>query len=92
MIKLLKQAIEKWGVEAQLNLAEEECAELIVELKKFRRGRNHKDDVCGEIADVEIMCAQLRLMFDSPVDITCNSTVDYIKAQKLERLRGRING
>lgn len=40
-------------------------------------------NLCGEVADVEIILAQLRSMLDG-------ETIDLIKERKLERLKNRI--
>jgi phosphoribosyl-ATP pyrophosphohydrolase len=68
-----------------MDMAEEEAAELIIALKNYKRNRGTEDDVCEEVADMEIMCAQMRLMFGS-------SRVDAIKAHKLDRLHKRVYG
>lgn len=81
---ILEAAINHWGPEAQIHLAQEELAELIVRLSQSVRRRCHVDEVAEEIADVEIMCSQLRLIFG-------DARVDEIKKAKLQRLRDRIN-
>ena len=79
------ECIRQWGTNSQIGIAIEECAELIVELMKQGRkvnGSTH-EDVCGEIADVEIMCKQLRMLFNP-------KTIDNIKKRKLARLQERL--
>jgi len=84
-MSIYEQAIKKWGIDSQIDMAIEECAELIVELQHARRKRSSVTKICGEIADVEIMCSQMRVIFDS-------TKVDNIKALKLERLKELIKG
>jgi len=84
-MNIYKQAVEKWGHKSQIGMMIEECAELIVELRHAIRGRSSVATVCGEIADVEIMCSQMRTIFDT-------ARVDSIKASKLERLEKLIQG
>ena len=84
-MSIYEQAIKKWGIDLQIDMAIEECAELIVELQHARRKRSSVTKICGEIADVEIMCSQMRVIFDS-------TKVDNIKALKLERLKELIKG
>ena len=58
-IKLYEAAINKWGVEAQRNMAFEELGELNTVLARDRRGRATAEDILTELADVTIMCEQL---------------------------------
>lgn len=76
-------AVEKFGPESQINMALEECAELIDALCKFRRERVGTLDVITEIADVQIMCEQLAYMFGE-------QTVEDERKRKIERLRKRL--
>lgn len=60
--QLLKDALQKWGHDAQILVAIEECAELITALSQtYRASKN--PNVITEIADVLIMAHQLRLIF-----------------------------
>lgn len=83
-MNIYKQAIEKWGYESQINMMIEECAELIVALRHLDRGKATELDVCSEIADVEILCNQMRVIFG-------NEKVDSQKEIKLERVKKRLN-
>ena len=60
--KYSKQAIQVWGIDAQLNMVIEECAELIVSINHYRRERVDHRDVLGECVDVEIMIDQLKMI------------------------------
>ena len=81
---LLNKAIEKFGATEQENLAIEECSELIQAVSHKHRGREH--NIAEEIADVEIMLDQLRIIND------CFYDVANIKEIKLERLEERLRG
>lgn len=62
-----KELIKFYGKEAQARQAMEECAELIQAInKRLRYPDNDKalDGLYEEMADVEIMMDQLRIMFD----------------------------
>lgn len=76
-------AVEKFGPESQIQMAIEECAELIDALCKFRRERVGPIDVATEIADVQIMCAQLSYMFGEKM-------VSDERARKIDRLKKRL--
>ena len=60
--KLYKEAVDKWGEEAQINMLNEECGELITAVAQFRRGRTSHHDVMTELADVFIMVEQIASM------------------------------
>jgi NTP pyrophosphatase (non-canonical NTP hydrolase) len=77
--QIYEKALVAWGRTSQMDMLVEECAELIQAAQKFNHRHGTYCDVTEELADVEIMCEQMRLIFD-PVGI------DEIKRQKLERL------
>lgn len=60
---LYKQAVEAFGTPAQIIIAMEECSELIKELSKTLRGGCNVDNISEEIADVQIMIEQLKVIF-----------------------------
>jgi NTP pyrophosphatase (non-canonical NTP hydrolase) len=63
-IKIMQKALDQWGLNAQVGQTVEECAELIVALQKHinRTPRSDTiDNILDEIADVEMMLAQMRL-------------------------------
>lgn len=78
-----RAAVKAWGPESQVRMAQEEAAELIAALNQFSRGRLPIEAVADEVADVIIMCAQLRVMLGG-------ERVDAAVLRKLERLEGRI--
>lgn len=81
---LLEQNLAHYGHSAQICTAMEEMGELIAALNRyFFRQRGDIGDVVEEIADVEIMLAQLRL-------IVGTEQVAEIKLAKLERLAKRL--
>ena len=83
---IYKLAIKTYGMDAQLGMAQEECAELIVAINKLKRDKctaNHIN-FCEEVADVEIMLEQMRICFD-------NILINKIKRQKINRLKKRLS-
>ena len=80
-----KKCIELWGESDQIRQTVEECAELITVLAKYGRNVNGstKEEICEEIADVEIMINQMKIVFD-------NSLIDSYKQMKLARLNKRV--
>lgn len=62
--KLYKEAIKTFGESAQAVVAMEECSELIKEISKALRRKINIEHIAEEIADVEIMVEQLKIMFN----------------------------
>lgn len=81
---LYQLVIDKWGSKAQLTVAIEELSELIKEICKVKRGLGDLTNLAEEVADVEIMCEQLRYIFD------IDTVVDEWKESKLVRLQNRL--
>lgn len=77
-------AVKKYGKLSQLIMCMEEMAELTKELSKSIRGADNSAAIAEEMADVEIMLEQLRLIYRN------RSEVDTIKADKLRRLAYRL--
>jgi hypothetical protein len=82
--ELLRQALTFWGPERQLCKALEELGELIVELARMADGQEDPERVAGEVADVQIMLAQLELMLNP-------ERVAGWRQSKLHRLRVRLS-
>ncbi len=90
MSEIYKEAIKKYGKEIQIEIAIEEMAELIKALQKIKRSSGQTTEwlslihnVCEEIADVEIMIEQLKLIY--PYSIV----MDF-KTAKIDRLKERL--
>lgn len=79
--KVCEKAVNTYGRDIQMIIAMEECGELIQALSKYLRGKNH--NVEEEIADMEIMIQQLKIMFDS-------KSIDEWAENKINRLDNRI--
>lgn len=83
MDTLCKEAIRRYGPAPQVNMAVEECAELIVALRHFDRNRREVASVASEIADVVIMCEQMALLVG-------DEAVASEIVRKLDRLEQRM--
>ena len=83
----LKQIADHYGLDEQLNILQEECAELIQAASKYKRNRLIDDyqHIVEEIADVEIMIAQVKYLLKMP-----NYHVDGVKEEKIKRQLERI--
>lgn len=82
-LKLYKEAIDLWGVDAQVDMVFEECGELVSILAKDRRGRAEPQDILTELADVNIMCEQIGTLLGY-------GNFEAEKERKLQRLKERI--
>ena len=86
---IMTRAIQHFGETAQIDMAVEEMAELTKAICKVKRAQAGAEmgaaieNVVEEIADVQIMLDQLRLIF-------ARST-DEVEEDKLRRLLGRLN-
>lgn len=87
---MYQKAIEAFGVDNQLFQLDEEMAELIKAVNKWRRNQRpgneaFVDGVAEEIADVEIMLDQLKII----LGITDTDIEDW-KYRKIKRLSENI--
>ncbi|MEE3451641.1 MAG: hypothetical protein VZR27_13295 [Acutalibacteraceae bacterium] len=92
MKQLLERVITANGMNKQLDVAIEELSELIQAICKIKRRDSLsnesfavKGNLAEEMADVEIILAELKLMFDNEDDV--KEWKDY----KLDRLEKRLN-
>lgn len=79
-------AIVKWGAQAQVMMVYEEMAELQKELCKNWRGKDNIEQIADEVADVEIMLDQLKMIYE------IEDKVREHRAFKVARLRQRLEG
>ena len=81
-----KKAIEKNGNDKQLYVAIEEKSEQKKQISNNKLAQNNHQKIVEEIADVEIMLQQLKMI----CDVKC-SELEGAKYQKTERLAERLN-
>lgn len=86
MLDIYRRAVSYFGATKQKLKAIEEMAELIVELVKDLLGDGNPVKVIEELADVENMTVQLRIIYDE------DGMVDYWKQAKMNRLAHRMEG
>ena len=89
-LSILKQAIYKWGMDAQCEMIIEECLELGLALQKFKRSGNKDQkyaNIIDEIADVTIMITQAHQMF--PRD-RIQERIDFKINRLTERLKDEL--
>ena len=76
--EIMRKAIETYGEEAQTDMVIEEMSELTKALLKYRRAMKSpaaydyekiKSNIAEEIADVEIMLAQCKMIFECSAEV-----------------------
>ncbi len=97
--ELYTKAIERWNRKPQEDTCIEECSELIKAILKLRRYEEYsseiseervielKADLLDELADVFIMCEQVKVLHNFDEE-TFQQQVD----KKLERTKKRLDG
>lgn len=81
----IRRAIRTYGQDAQKVVAIEEMAELQKEIFKDLQHSSSYDHIAEEIADVEIMLEQLKIMYE------CQTDVQQWIYRKLHRLKERMD-
>ena len=84
--RLCKKAVNKWGIDFQLDMVIEECLELQHALYKHKRGKVSYEKVIEEAIDVKIMLIQLEEMFE-----LYETTWRRFFNIKINNLRGLLN-
>lgn len=86
MQDITKAALDKWGIDSQVRMLTEECAELIQVLSHFNRGRCGLNRVCEEIVDVEITLDSVRQWIED----TEPEMLTLVRDIKLDRLKNLL--
>jgi hypothetical protein len=85
--EIYRKAVELWGAGFQMDMAIEECSELIHAVCKLRRGQGSEMKVMEEVVDVCIMMEQMKYIFDRD-----GSLFQKIHAERMDRLESIIKG
>ena len=81
---IFRSAIDTYGEVMQITVAFEEMSELQKELCKYLRGSGSQEKIAEEIADVEIMMEQMKMLFN------CEAAVLKVREKKVKRLKERM--
>lgn len=77
-----------YGLDRQMDILQEECAELIQAVSKIRRyGLSREENLIEEMADVEVMIDQIKILLNISED-----KIRDFKIMKTEREIKRIQG
>jgi NTP pyrophosphatase (non-canonical NTP hydrolase) len=92
MFFIYLKLIQKYGLQAQQDIAIEEMSELTKAIIKYRRKETANkattldiDDIAEEIADVEIMMEQLKIIYN------CTNVVADYKEIKNTRIKALVD-
>jgi phosphoglycerate-specific signal transduction histidine kinase len=88
----LKQIADHYGLDEQLNMLQEECAELIQAVSKYRR-TGKTSNLYEEITDVKILLQQIDYLLDkefSPLGVMSQNAYNYFSGIKIKRQLERI--
>lgn len=93
MNEAIRKIADHYGLNAQLNVATEELAELIQAIARFRRVDENdmlelarrKNLVAEEIADVEVMLAQIKYLMK--IDERVEAVAKYEIERQLKRMK-----
>ena len=93
MNEAIRKIADHYGLNAQLNVATEELAELIQAIARFRRVDENdmleleirKNLVAEEMADVEVMLAQIKYLME--IDEKVEAIAKYKIDRQLKRMK-----
>lgn len=92
-MSIFEKAYKKYGIDAQMDMVVEECAELIKAIQKWRRHVSRVQDISGyeleiidEAIDVTFMIEQLKFMLPD------KKAWEDIYQFKFNRLREKLDG
>ena len=82
-LDVCRRVINQHGISRQLAKAAEEFSEAAAAISRFLAGEGECAEIVGEVADVEVMCVQMRLIYGA-------DAIDQVRAEKIARLHGRL--
>ena len=83
---VVKKSIEYYGADLQTVVCMEECAELIQAISKMKRGKDNRDNLIEEVADVMICIEILKQVYG----ISDNEIQNYVcqkQNRSIERMK-----
>ena len=83
---VVKKSIEHYGTDLQTTVCMEECAELIQAISKMKRGKDNRDNLIEEMADVMICMEILKQVYG----ISDNEIQNYVcqkQNRSIERMK-----
>ena len=94
---VVKKSIEHYGADLQTVVCMEECAELIQAISKMKRGKDNRDNLIEEMADVMICIEILKQVYgisDNEIqNYVCqkqNRSIERMKSDESQEVEKRI--
>ena len=87
--RIIKEAVEHYGEDAQILKLVEECGELSTAAMHYRDRKAPVEDFIDELADVQIMIWQMGIVLERQAG-TSRYDMSQKVAEKLDRLKERI--
>lgn len=84
---IYRAAVQEYGANHQIHKAAEELGELIQALMRYINGEPVVGNVCEEIADVEIMLEQVKIILGERYE----QYLELKKAEKIGKLAERLS-
>ena len=84
-LRHLNTIVEHYGKYHQIKKAKEECEELLKEIEDALVGEEVIERIVDEIADVEVMINQLKIIFDCFGEV--EERIEYKIKRQLERMK-----
>ena len=83
----LQTIVSTYGVNPQVDIAVDECSELIKALMKHKRKPSlaTREGIIDELADVQIMLRQMNIIFECKDEV--EERIEYKINRQLERIR-----
>ena len=88
-LRHLNTIVDHYGAEHQQKKAVEECKELVEEIEYALAGENNRKGIIDEIADVEIMIEQLKIIYSCKKEV--ESRINYKIERQIKRILGKYN-
>lgn len=83
-LRHLNAIVEIYGADHQQDKVIEECSELIQAICKYKECLDHVENIVDEIADVEIMLNQLKIIFECFGEV--EERIEFKINRQLERI------
>lgn len=87
-LRRINKIVKHYGAKHQMEKAIEECQELIEEIKPAIDGLGFVENIVDEIADVEVMINQLKIIFDCFGEV--EERIEYKINRQLERMKSEV--
>lgn len=84
-LRHLNEIVDHYGAEHQQEKAVEELQELVEEIKDALAGENNRKCIIDEIADVEVMINQLKMIFCCFGEV--EERIEFKISRQLKRMR-----